>query len=52
MRTAFIADHLASSELRPEIQEGLQVVGQWNSVNVAIHCGRAAELPRGRPFAA
>jgi len=31
--------------LRREIHEGLQVVEQWNSVNVAIHYGREGELP-------
>ncbi|MGC4748138.1 Tn3 family transposase [Micromonospora sp. DT201] len=31
--------------MRREIHEGLQVVEQWNSANVAIHYGREAELP-------
>lgn len=45
VRTAFIAEYLSNPELRREINDGLQVVEQWNSANVAIHYGREAELP-------
>lgn len=45
IRTAFIArDYLSDPGLRTEIQEGLNVIENWNSANKDIFSGKSGEL--------
>lgn len=44
VKTIFLAEYLHSLELRREIQEGLNVVENWNSANSFIFYGRSSEL--------
>jgi TnpA family transposase len=44
VKTIFLCHYLHSLELRREIQEGLNVVENWNSANSFIFYGRSSEI--------
>jgi len=47
-RTTFLTDYLTIIELRREINEGLNVVENWNSANGFIRYGSLGEIPGNR----
>jgi TnpA family transposase len=44
IKTIFLCDYLHSEEIRREINEGLNTVEQWNSVNTYIFYGKNSEI--------
>jgi TnpA family transposase len=49
IKTLFLCEYLSSPQLRREIQEALNVIEQWNSVNGFIFHGKGGELLSNRP---
>ena len=49
MKTLFLCEYLSDPRLRQEIQEALNVIEQWNSVNGFIFHGKGGELLSNRP---
>jgi TnpA family transposase len=48
LKTIFLCRYLQSVELRREIEEGLNVVENWNSANAFIFFGKGGELATNR----
>ena len=49
IKTIFLCEFLSDPRLRQEIQEALNVIEQWNSVNGFIFSARGGELLSNRP---
>jgi TnpA family transposase len=49
IKTVFLCDYLSDPRLRQDIQEALNVIEQWNSVNGFIFSARGGELLSNRP---
>ncbi|MGD9153744.1 MAG: Tn3 family transposase [Gammaproteobacteria bacterium] len=48
IKTIFLCRYLHSEALRQEIQEGLNVIERWNSVNGFIYYGKGGEITSNR----
>lgn len=48
VKTIFLCQYLHSEAIRREIQEGLNVVEQWNGANDFIYFGRSGEMTSNR----
>jgi TnpA family transposase len=48
IKTIFLCEYLKSEELRIEINEGLNVIENWNSANGFIFFGKGGEIATNR----
>lgn len=49
IKTIYLCRYLRSEELRREVNEGLNIVENWNSANNFVFYGRAGEISSNRP---